>query len=302
MSDLPPMGWNEQAAPEGVATVKEKLLRAGKAALFAAAAPHLVGTGAGKTVILHEAPKTVLGRFLAAQNQPRGTCVSRGAKRTCDLQIFVQIVAGEPLEVPDTEAKLVSHAYIYGTCREHGGDLSYQDGAVGAWAAWSVAHDGLLLNGDVQDGDNQDNLAVEWGARGVPSKFKEQGRKHLVKNVAQITSAADARDALIARKGVTIASNQGFEPFRRDAGGRCKPGGRWAHQMCFTGYRDDLKWFLVDQSWGPNQPSGPLGDIEIPSYGFWIEWEVAEQMIRQGDCWAFDAVGAWESQEMRWLV
>jgi hypothetical protein len=302
MSDLPPMGWNEQAAPEGVATVKEKLLRAGKAALFAAAAPHLVGTGAGKTVILHEAPKTVLGRFLAAQNQPRGTCVSRGAKRTCDLQIFVQIVAGEPLEVPDTEAKLVSHAYIYGTCRMHGNDLSNEDGAVGAWAAWSCANDGNLTNADVGDDDNKDDLAVKWGARGVPSDVREKGKLHLSTGVAQVRSSDEIRDSVCALKPVTCASDVGFEPFRRNQDGVCRRGGSWPHQMCVTGYRDDLDAFLLDQSWGPDQPSGPIGTIDIPSYSFWIMRRDMDAIVRQGDCWAFDAVGAWESQEMRWLV
>lgn len=296
-------GYRPFLAPAATARLVGSLRAAHGAARFADAAPHLAGTGEGKTVILHQAAKKTLGAFLRSQYQDRGTCVSRGAKRIVDLTQCVQIAGGAIHEF-----KYVSHAYIYGTCREHGGDLSNEDGAVGAWAAWSVANDGNLTNEDAGDDDNADALAVKWGARGVPAETKTKGRLHLIKRVAQARSFAEVRDAICNGYGVTIASDVGYEGnggFKRDQNGACRAGGSWAHQMCYTGYCDDLAGqgphLLQDQSWGPDQPGGPTGPIEIPTYSFWTRQRDAERQIAQGDCWIFSAFDGWPSGQLPWL-
>jgi hypothetical protein len=287
-----PFGWKDD--PDAVAEVVKRL---GGRALFQDAAPHLAGFGAGKTVVLHEAAKKALGKFLQSQFQPRGTCVSRGAKRVNDLLQVIGIANGNlPFQF-----QYLSHAYIYGTCRMHGNDLSNEDGAVGAWAAWSCANDGNLTNADVGDDDNKDDLAVKWGARGVPSDVREKGKLHLSTGVAQVRSSDEIRDSVCALKPVTCASDVGFEPFRRNQDGVCRRGGSWPHQMCVTGYRDDLDAFLLDQSWGPDQPSGPIGTIDIPSYSFWIMRRDMDAIVRQGDCWSFAGLNGWMAESFSWM-
>lgn len=301
LSDIitPTFGWHEQEAAAGVARVEAMIRGMGRPASFASAAPQLAGFGDGKTVILHRIARSVLGSFLPAQNQPRGTCVSRGAKRIVDLTQLVQIALGALQEF-----RLSSHAYIYGTCKEYGNDLTYRDGAVGAWAAWSVANDGNLSNAEAKDDDNKDDLAVEWGAKGVPEAIKKIGRLRLIKAVAKINSFNEARDAICAGHGITVASNIGYEGIRsnrvfgRDSTGRARRGGTWNHQMCFTGYRADRDELLQDQSWGPDSPDGPIGDIEIPSYSFWTSRADAEAQISQGDTWAFSAFDGWPAQQL----
>jgi hypothetical protein len=89
-----------------------------------------------KTVILHDAAKRALGAFLPAQNQPRGTCTSRGLKRHLDLQQCSRIAGGEPLAFHE-----VNHAIIYGLGREIAGMLGgnpndqNDDGCTGAAVA-----------------------------------------------------------------------------------------------------------------------------------------------------------------------
>lgn len=292
-------GWIND--PAEVQRIQGLIRASGREPLFANAAPHLEGIGENKTVILHEAPKKLFGSFLKSQYQPRGTCVSRGAKRACDLLRCIQIAIGAvPEKFDNDEKNYVSHAFIYGTCRMHGNYLSNEDGAVGAWAAWAVNNDGNLLNADTGDGDNVDDLAVQWGARGVSNDIITKGKQHLVTSVALCRSSDEVRDAVCALKPCTIASDVGYEPFKRDQNGFCRRGGSWPHQMCFTGYRSDMDAFLIDQSWGPDQPGGPIGSIEIPSYSFWVTRRDADVMIGQGDCWAYAGITGWAADRFSW--
>ncbi len=248
--------------------------------------PGIQGVGEGKTTVLNHFMKhpRVLGSFLQSQYQPRGTCVSRGAKRVVDYCQGMAIYFGYPYKFEYT-----SHAYIYGTCREYGHDLNYQDGAVGEWAAWAVSHDGNLRNVDVGDDDNLDDLAVKWGAKGVPNEIKLKGRNHLVRKMTPINSYAEARDWIASGiGGVTVASGIGYEG-KRDKNGVIRIKGRWSHQMCYTGQREDsiMKALLQDQSWGPDQPGGDIGSVEIANYEWWTLQEDVERQISERDTFGF---------------
>src|SRR5581483_7268785 len=152
---------------------------------YADAAPHLTGSGEGKTVLLSDAVKMVLGKHMPAQQQPRGTCVSRGWSRAVDYLQCVQIALGH---LPQ-EYQYISHAAVYGMAKEIGGDLSTQDGAVGAWAAKAVSEWGCVTNEEAGDVDaGNDDLAVQWGARGVPQKIKDLAKDNLVKTVTLVTT------------------------------------------------------------------------------------------------------------------
>jgi hypothetical protein len=264
---------------------------------FGPAAPHLAGSGVGKTVLLSDAAKRVTGKHLPAQQQPRGTCVSRGWSRSVDYLQCVLIAQGQPFEY-----RSISHAAVYGMAREIGGMLSDQDGAVGAWAAKAVAQWGTVTNDDAHDRDaGDDDLAVEWGRAGCPSAVKELARKHLVRTVSQVTSAEQARDALGNGYPVACCSDQGFT-MQRDDRGRCRPEGHWSHCMMWSGYRDDRRLFLVEQSWGQNVPSGPLGDLDIPDNAFWIDWDVADRMLRQQDSFALSGYDGFPAQRLDWVL
>jgi hypothetical protein len=201
------------------------------------------------------------------------------------------------LEVEEDHSYITEGIAVH-NCRQYGNDLSYEDGAVGAWAAWTVGHDGSLRNKDVEDDDNLDDLAVKWGARGVPEDVKVKGRLHLVKKVMPLHSVEEVRDWICSGiGGVTVASNVGYEG-ERDSRGVVRRRGRWSHQMSFTGWRHDIKAGLQDQSWGPNQPGGSIGDIEIPTYSFWTLQDDMAAQIAENDTFGFAYVDAWESTDV----
>ncbi len=290
--------WNfgRKVDQQAVQVVEGKLVSAGHPVSLYDVAPHLKGIGENTTTMLsHIIRKALGGKFFQSQYQPRGTCVSRGAKRIVDLCQALAIAFGAPYTFEYT-----SHAYIYGTCREYGGDLSYQDGAVGAWAAWAVANDGNLRNSDVGDDDNLDDLAVKWGAKGVPADIKSKGRIHLIKDVVPIKSYAEARDWIASGLGgVTVASGVGYEG-SRDSNGVVHRRGGWSHQMCYTDQREDgtMKALLQNQSWGPDQPGGPLGSIEIPSYCWWTLQDDVETQIAERDTFGFKWLDAWDAVDV----
>lgn len=289
---LQQFGWvdDQQAVQAVLATLPMPL--------FAAAAPHLAGSGEGKTVLLSDAVKKVLGHHMPAQKQPRGTCVSRGFSRGVDYLECVEIALGQP-----EEFKFISHSYVYGRCREIGGWLSNQDGAVGAWAAKAVA-EGVITNEDCNDRDaDYDDLAVQWGARGVPQQYKDLAlqRKNRVVTVSLVTTPEEARDGLCNGYPLPVCSNQGFT-MTRDSNGHCRPQGSWSHCMVWTGYRDDRKQFLVEQSWGQNTPDGPTGDLDIPDNAFWIDWDVAAGMLRGRDSFLMSAFDGYPARKLDWYV
>jgi hypothetical protein len=261
----------------------------------------------GLGVILHDAAKRALGAFLPAQNQPRGTCTSRGLKRHLDLQQCSRIAGGEPLAFHE-----VNHAIIYGLGREIAGMLGgnpndqNDDGCTGAAVARGAVKGGELRYEDTTeptDNRDDDRLACLFGARGVPQGYKDAAALHRAKDVAQVTTLASARLAAVNGYGFTVASTVGFEPFRRNADGFCRPGGSWPHQMCCTGYRVDKDWFLIDQSWGPDQPPGPIGDIDIPPYSFWVDAAAMTKMLSMQDAWVVSTFDGWPSDlTLRWLI
>ncbi len=254
--------------------------------------PEIKGISEDKTVILPHIAKKVLKSFFQSQYQPRGTCVSRGAKRSYDHCQSLAIFLGEPREFFYS-----SHALIYGACREYGNYLSRQDGAVGEWAAWAVKNVGNLRNQDLNDDDNKDDLAVEWGYRGVPKDIKKRSieEAHFIVDIVPIRSVQEAADFICAGFGaITVASNVGYEG-QRNSQGVVRRRGSWSHQMMFSAWRHDRKQLLQEQSWGSDQPGGPIGDIEIPSYSWWTESDDAAVQIKENDCFGFKWVKGWKA-------
>lgn len=265
-------------------------------------------------VILHNTVKKLTGSFLPSQNQPRGTCTSRGVKRVLDLLQYAQIDSGMLFEFRPT-----NHAIIYGLGREIAGMLggnpnnSNDDGCTGSAVARGVVNGGNLTyedTSDTTDNENDDRLACLYGARGVPSEYKTAASAHLVKGLAAIKTLEAAKASILSGRAFTVASNVGFlgngGRYVRNSNGICRAGSNWSHQMCITGYCSDLAGqgpaYLQDQSWGPNQPSGPLGPYEIPSYSFWTIESDLKRQISQNDSWTFAGMEGWNTSLIHWLI
>jgi len=284
------------------------------------AAPGIVGAKAApdRPVVLHDVCKKVIGDYIPSQNQPRGTCTSRGLKRDLDVMQCVMIGAGAPLVFKQT-----NHAIIYGLGREIAGMLGgnpnneNDDGCTGAAVGRGAVQGGELTYEDTTepgDNENSDTLACQYGARGVPTEYKAKAKNHLVKNMAQVKTTDQGRDLIVNGYGFTVASNVGFMGIRssrsvmftRDSNGRAHRGGTWSHQMTVQGWTPDLagdgECFLVDQSWGPGEPDGPIGPIPIPSYSFWILKKDLAAMLAQDDSWTFSGFDGWPADLIHWLI
>jgi hypothetical protein len=198
---------------------------------FATAAPHLARSGAGKTVLLYKAFKDVNGgRYIDYPAQAIGDCVSQSFGHGIDLLEAVQIGTGK---APQRFQQTATEA-IYGMARVDVGGLrgSYEDGAVGAWAATAVNKLGTLGREAVgpYDGDR----AKDWGAHGVPAALAARAGAYKVHTTSLVTTFGELKDALANGYPVTVCSDQGFTE-ERDADGFCAPEGTWAHCMLIVG-------------------------------------------------------------------
>jgi hypothetical protein len=259
--------------------------------LFAAAAPYLKGSGAGKTTLLYRAFKDVNGgSYIDYPAQTIGDCVSHGFGHGIDLLEAVQICLGKKAE----QFHQTATEAVYGMARvDIGGEHSYQDGAVGAWAAKAVSTIGTVDRDIV--GPYDGNRAKTWGARGVPAAIKAKAGQHKVKTTSLVASTDDLDDALANGYPVPVCSNQGFT-LTRDANGFCRPRGTWGHCMLVCGVRkDDTPGYCIFQSWGPQMPSGPLS-LDQPPNSFWIETDVMESMLDCQDSWSLSGFEGYPSQ------
>lgn len=270
-------------------------------------APHLAGTWDGKTSIsLFAAAKQVdkgslggIGKFLPAQNQPRGTCVGRGASGAANILQCVQIaLLGSPQRF-----RPVSHAVVYGEARQLGGIRGNSDGAMGADAAKAFNKWGCVYQEEANDTSYlNDDVAVRWGAGRngvwVPEEIMRLGADNLIVDIASVRLAQQAADLIANGYPLTVASMQGFT-MTRDRQGFCSPKGEWAHQMHFGAVVniDGRKGFGCAQSWGDNTPDGPTLP-ECPDYVFGVDWDVAGRMLAQGDSMALSNMQGWPAQPM----
>lgn len=260
---------------------------------FAAAAKDIAGSGDGKTTLLYKAVQAINNGDLQYPAQQIGCCVGRGFAAGVDYLACVEIIVDKQAE----SFKETSHEAVYGLAREIGNYLQPPgdrgDGAVGAWAARAVSEQGTISREVV--GDYSDRRAGEWGWKGVPADIKAK-IKNKVLTVSLCNSYADARDAIANGYPVAVCSSQGFS-MERDARGFCKPQGSWMHCMLFMATRADIPGLCCLQSWGMDNPRGPLA-LEQPSNSFWVAASVADKMLKQGDSWALGNFEGYPGREL----
>jgi hypothetical protein len=272
----------------------ERVLAAMARPYFAGAAPQLGGSGAGQTTLLYQAFKDVNGgQYIDYPAQAIGDCVSQGFGHGIDLLEAVQIA----IDHGTGEFKQTATEAIYGMARvDIGGQRgSFQDGAVGAWAAQAVTTLGTLSRDVVGPYDGQ--RAKQWGATGVPEELKAQAQNHKVRSASLVTTFTELENALANGYPVTVCSNQGFT-LERDAQGFCSPQGVWGHCMLIVGVRADQRpGACIFQSWGSTVPSGPLV-LDQPPNSFWADREVVENMLSMQDSWAISNFDGYPSQAL----
>lgn len=270
----------------------EKVLNRCVHPLVSCAAPHLKDTGKGKTTLLYDYVKQVIGHWIT-NNQTIGDCVSHG-----HAQAIRTLACTEIAWKGESEKWLADIATepIYAGSRVEigGGQLGDGDGSLGAWASEWVTRNGThnrIAYGGIDLSNYSGSRAKEWGRarNGCPDELEPVGKDHLVKTASLVQSWEGVRDLLASGYPVTVASNQGFNS-TRDSQGFCSPSGTWMHEMMFSGADDDSSrpGALCQNSWGENWVSGPTR-LGQPPGSFWVDAEVVDRMVRQDDSWGLSS-------------
>lgn len=287
----PPMGWVND--PEAVKAVVGSLPIKSFSQTPAFRGPD------PDQVFLWEAERKVLGHTIPCRNQGQvGSCVSFGAAAAVERLMCVQIA----IEGRGEEFKDVAQEVIYGGSRiEIGGGRIRGDGSVGAWAAqwcqkYGVVARGVYGNVDLSQYSEQTCRA--FGRNGVPPDLETIARQRPVKSIVPVATPDECRKALASGYPVTVASDQGFTMVR-DRDGFCKASGSWGHQMCIIGYQKGSRpGFWIQNSWGADAFTGPVGAGNPPDGGFWAEERVVARMLAQGDSWAYGDLNGFPGRQL----
>jgi hypothetical protein len=238
-----------------------------------------------KTVLLYKCFKEVFSAYPDYPAQQIGDCVSFGHAHANDLLMTVEAYLGD---LPADAIRRTATEFLYGEARKVSGDLGPFDGSYGAAAVKAMTTVGMLSYGQLKDAGESDaysgSRAKQWGRTGPPAKLEPIAAGYKLGDAALLQSTDDMMRAVQNGHPCTICTAHGFT-MTRDADGFCRLSGRWGHCMHVTGYRADKPAFLIGQSWGPDQPGGPLA-LDQPSWSFWCAVPEMARIIAEGDSFA----------------
>lgn len=259
-----------------------------------------------KSVYLWSAYHKIYGRAPPPQNQGSvGSCVSFGTSRAIERTLAVQIALQGRGEEFHPLVEEVSYA---GSRVEVGGGRIRGDGSIGAWAAefsrkWGVVRRGVHGSYDLTTYSPE--RARSWGRSGVPDDLEPIARQHPVKDVTRVNSWDEAKRALASGYGIAICSDVGFAGMRRDSRGILNASGSWAHCMALDGYHieaNGAEWGHIENSWGADAHSGPVGWGDPNTAGFWTSSKTIDRMLAQKDSWAFADVKGFPARKIDWFA
>lgn len=261
---------------------------------------HISGSwkGASDKAVLWEFAKKIRGKHLPALFQSVGACVGHGKAKAEWYLMHVEVVRGDP-ELPI----MPYEPYGYAQSRVCAGISGNEDGSTGSGAAQAAKQYGVLRSDYaglpspmVEDGTDTcrspGQIDKQWGNRGAPANFIEEGRKHLVRTTAPVLSADDVASSLQNGYPVTIASDWGGQMQVQPQGNPAillnRHADRWMHQMMISGWWNHPQFgeiFRVDNSWGADAHGRNPDDA--PPGGFWILKSDMQYIVRQSDSFAY---------------
>lgn len=281
-----------------------------KAQLVAASLPpfRLVGDAAAednskKNVRLWDAVLQLRGEHLPNVPQQIGDCVSWGAANAVNYLQAVQIIRGPPAEFHPAYPPWIYGASRVWVGKSHGSNFR-GDGSVGAYAVEALQTYGCLRADHDQCPPYNGTVARQWGSNGPPEWAKAVAKANLVQTIAQVKSAAEARDAIAgAHCPVTIASGSWGTTDIPVVDGRrvARWNARWAHQQCLIAYdgsgSGEPKFYCLN-SWGPNAHPAPMQGE--PPGGYWIRYSDVDQICKEGDSWSISAFDGFPAAGPNW--
>ncbi len=198
--------------------------------------PKLMGSviGEGRKRDLWRLVRKVLNKDLINYAQQAGSCVSEGARSTCNYLSCTNIAL-----LNKSEKFRPSYApYHYGTSRvfigaKYGVNFGYNDdGSIGSFMAEAIQEYGNLF-ADVAgllDYTGQAKIARDWGYRPGPKKeYVEEAKKYLVKKAARITNWNDFVTAIVNGYPIHYCSMLSFQMQPNSKGFHEQTNEGWAH-------------------------------------------------------------------------
>lgn len=245
---------------------------------FAVCASAAAESGKGKTRLLTDAVKQVIGRHLVWR-QEIGDCVSFGAAKAVTIAEALNVVAGRGAWKGE-----VATEPIYGFSRVEIGKrrLGRGDGSVGLWAIEALHRLGTMFR-QQYDGVDLTNYsgsrAKQWGWEGVPDELEPVADDYLVVEFAQLSGWEDYRDAIWNGWPAFICSD--WLPGTRDGDGFARRDGSGGHCEAGVGMDDtgSRPGALIDGSWGAF--SGPKGRFDIPDSAYWCDASTIDSRIKR---------------------
>lgn len=269
------MGWVDHPARHAVAATLPTLAQAGPDLEF----------DPNKTVLLYKCWSEVFAGYPDYPAQQIGDCVSFGHGHANDLLMTIEAYLGD-LEIDSIRRTCTE--FLYGESRKVGNMLGRFDGSYGAAAVKAMTTVGMVSYGELEEANlplvYSGSRAKQWGRVGPPDVVESMAGRHKLAGAALLRTVEDLGAAIQNGKPCTICTGYGFNT-PRDQQGFCRMRGRWGHCMFVAGYRADRPGYLVIQSWGPDQPQGPL-DLDQPSFSFWVEPDDMLRIIDEGDSFA----------------
>lgn len=251
---------------------------------LAQAAPDLPADPS-KTVLLYKCFTEVFADYPDYPAQQIGDCVSFGHAHANDLLMTVEAYLRD---LDPAAIRRTATEFLYGEARKVSNDLGPFDGSYGGAAIKAMTTVGMLSYGQLgeagQETTYSGSRAKQWGRTGPPASLEPIAAGYKLQAGALLESAEDAIRAIQNGHPCTICTGHGFT-MTRDSQGFCRLQGRWGHCMYLSAYRADRPGFLVMQSWGPDQPSGPT-DLDQPTWSFWADKDAIETIIGEGDSFA----------------
>lgn len=246
----------------------------------------------GGPILLYKSFRDVLGEYPAYPSQEIGDCVGFSHGHGLDMLQCVEIALGTPASYRESSTE-----FIYAISREVAGILGARDGSYGSAAVSAMATIGVVSREMLgRDGDYRGDRAATWGRDGVPAEIKARASAMRLGAAARITSWGELIAAMKNGYPVTVCSTRGFAS-ERDAEGFCPPEGSWGHCMLICGIRYDRPGACILQSWGEDEPRGPLA-FDQPRYSFWADRPIIEDMLAQGDSWALSGAPRFAAREL----
>jgi hypothetical protein len=254
--------------------------------------------GDDKDVLLSDGVKMLIGKHLPARNQnPIGSCV--GFASTSAVEYLLCLQALERGMGPDAFRDLAQEV-LYALSRvEIGGGRIPGDGSVTAWAGEAARRYGVIwraVHGKYDLTKYSPALCRSWGRSGLPDELEPLAKQAPVKGISFARNATEMAKAIRQGYPMAMGSVVGFGsrgPWTRDADGFLRASGQWGHCMAVIGViGGNRPGFLFLNSWGPDWVRGPTGKYDLPPGSFFVDWNTADRMAREGDCVIFsDAVG-----------